>query len=64
MRDVTPAKFACVAMASCPKLLQGDEFDVVIGKRIDVLPASVAERVGPDEIAVMLPKGLVKPGDA
>lgn len=66
MRDVTPQKFGCATMASCPALYQTEDGDITIGKIIAPhdLPEEIRQRVGPGECAVWTPKGMLKPGDA
>lgn len=63
--DVTPAEMACL-LSQCPSLIETPPMPgfegggvIVIGKVHDVT-ALVADRIGPDEFAVLVPKKLLK----
>lgn len=74
--EVTPQDMACVAMQSCSAIYEREDGHVIIGKIMgfspqtpdrDAMLAGVPEeirgRVGPDEFAIWVPKGMVKPGE-
>jgi len=61
MIDITPAKFACVATASCPAILL-DEANgryIIIGKLIASSDPAISGRVGPNEAGIEIPIGLL-----
>jgi hypothetical protein len=69
MKDVTPKKFKCWP-THCPAILEAEDGEsqhgrghFIIGKKVDLWPQELAERVGKDEFLVWVPKGMVKPGD-
>lgn len=63
MRDVTPKTHRCAIGASCPAIYEQQDGHIIIGKVMTEIPEEVAKRIGPDEFAIWVPKGLVKPGD-
>ncbi len=62
--EVTPEAMRCDFGASCPAIYEQQDGHIVIGKVMTEIPEEVAKRIGPDEFAVWVPRGLVKPGDA
>jgi hypothetical protein len=64
MKDVTPKALRCAIGASCPAIYEQQDGHIIIGKVMKEIPEEVARRIGPDEFAVWVPRGLVKPGDA
>jgi len=60
--DLTPAKFACYATASCPAVLK-DEVSgryVIIGERRDPDSPGICGRVGPNEVALEISAELLE----
>jgi hypothetical protein len=57
--EITPADMACELTMSCPALFEGVAGVWVIGK-LPAIPEAIKARVGPDEGAVWVPKGLLK----
>lgn len=62
MKDVTPKSLRCT-FGGCPAIYEQQDGHIVIGKVMKEIPEEVAQRIGPDEFAVWVPRGLVKPGD-
>lgn len=63
--ETTPEALKCGgSWTSCPALYEQQDGHIVIGKVMKEIPEEVAKRIGPDEFAVWVPRGLVKPGDA
>lgn len=60
--EVTPADMGCV-VGQCPAIFEHEDGYLVIGKIMKEIPKEVFARIGHDEIAIWVPKGLVKPGD-
>jgi hypothetical protein len=74
--DVTPGAAACVIGVSCPAIYEREDGHIIIGKIMGFapqtadreamlagVPEEIRPRIGPDEFAIWVPKGLVKPGD-
>lgn len=57
--EITPATEKCAIGATCPALYEHDAGIWVIGK-LPAIPEAIKARVGPDEGAVWVPKGLLK----
>lgn len=77
--DVTPEPMACALGESCPAIYetQAQDGHIIIGKimgfapqtadrdaMLSGVPEEIRQRIGPDEFAIWVPKGMVKPGDA
>lgn len=62
--EVTPEVMRCAIAASCPAIYEQQDGHIIIGKVMKEIPEEVAKRIGPDEFAVWVPRGLVRPGDA
>ena len=76
--EVTPEAMRCGAsFSSCPAIYEQQDGHIVIGKimgfspqtadkkaMLSGVPEEIRPRIGPDEFAVWVPRGLVKPGDA
>lgn len=61
--EVTPGATKCGGTLTCPALYEQQDGHIIIGKVMTEIPGEVAKRIGPDEFAIWVPKGLVKPGD-
>jgi hypothetical protein len=62
--EVTPEAMKCgTSFSSCPAIYEQQDGHIIIGKVMKEIPEEVAKRIGPDEFAVWVPRGLVKPGD-
>jgi hypothetical protein len=60
--DITPEKFACVAMASCPAVLKDNKAGryVIIGQRRDPDSPGLRGRVGIEEVALEISAELLE----
>lgn len=62
--EVTPESMQCGAsFSSCPAIYEQQDGHIIIGKVMKEIPEEVAKRIGPDEFAVWVPRGLVRPDD-
>lgn len=74
--EVTPEPMQCAASMSCPAIYEQQDGHIIIGKimgfspqtadreaMLSGVPEEIRSRIGPDEFAIWVPKGLVKPGD-
>jgi hypothetical protein len=61
--EVTPEAMKCGDHLTCPAIYEQQDGHIIIGKVMTEIPEEVARRIGPDEFAVWVPRGLVKPGD-
>jgi hypothetical protein len=61
--EVTPEAVKCGDHLTCPAICEQQDGHIIIGKVMTEIPEEVAKRIGPDEFAIWVPKGLVKPGD-
>lgn len=61
MKDITPAAFVCHSSSCCPAVLETDAGTyVIIGKKLSAsAEAAVAGRVGADEYAIEVQKGMI-----
>jgi hypothetical protein len=62
--EVTPEAMKCDVAMAYPSLYEQQDGHIIIGKVMKEIPEEVARRIGPDEFAAWVPRGLVKPGDA
>lgn len=60
--EVTPEAMQRGKM-NCLAIYEQQDGHIIIGKAMKEIPEEVAKRIGPDEFAVWVPRGLVKPGD-
>jgi hypothetical protein len=62
MIDITPAKFACVGMASCPAVLKDESTGqyVIIGQHRDPHSPGLRGRVGNGEVALEISAELLE----
>ncbi len=59
--EITPDTFLC-GTGNCPSVFEAENGDLyIIGKVVgDALPGDVKSKVGADEHAVLVPRGLIK----
>jgi hypothetical protein len=64
--EVTPEAAKCTFGPSCPAIYEQEDGHFIIGKTVlpEHIPEEIKKRIGPDELLIWTPKGLVKPGDA
>jgi hypothetical protein len=62
LKDVTPIKFRCAAMASCPAVLKNEKTEnyVIIGRRLEPDTPGVVGRVAPHEVALEISAELLE----
>jgi len=61
LKEITPSEFVCHSATCCPAVFEtGNNSYVIIGKKLPVSAAAqLADRVGDDEFAIEVPKGMI-----
>lgn len=61
LKDITPSEFICHSSSCCPAVFEtGNDSYVIIGKKLSVsAEAQIAGRIGADEFAIEVPKGMI-----
>jgi hypothetical protein len=61
LKEVTPSAFVCHSASCCPAVFETENNSyVIIGKKLSVsAEAQLAGRIGADEFAIEVPKGMI-----
>jgi len=61
LKEITPAEFVCHSASCCPAVFETENNSyVIIGKKPSAAAkAQLAGRVGADEFAIEVPKGVI-----
>ncbi len=56
--EVTPKDMQCTSMA-CPEIHEGNDNDLIIGKRVNPKEFGLEKKVGKGEVLIRVPKALI-----
>jgi hypothetical protein len=61
VKEITPKRYRCTA-AACPSIfeVEGSDELIIIGPKADLKELGLEKRVGKNEEAVIVPKGMIK----
>jgi len=61
LKDITPKVLLCHTKTCCPALFEDEKGDfVLVGSLMDAQKLGIAQRVGAGEVAIRIPRALLK----